>query len=301
MYYWDFGNLKYNSFKAQEIIEDIFLLLRKEWNLNERKTTKKMMELFENYEETMREIISMKIAFDDEKSIWREELGTPTKELNSPQNPEELFDEVRCKFRKHILGLGASSDIKKGKEEVDSLALFVTQMAVYKFCTLYFPQILNSTKQGIEKKKIDGLKNQLTVWEKHFWRVWEGDHGEVRVTFNEYQDMFKKREMLKTNYYYTYNRQYSEIYECIERAFEEDMETVEEVKRLQSHYLLGDSQCDSSTSVKEIQNMRHLLDIMERDVKGELTAQDKADLKDKAQEWTQDIERLICMLKEAGK
>ena len=47
---------------------------------------------------------------------------------------------------------------------------------------------------------------------------------------------------------------------------------------------------------KEIQSMRHLLDIMARNIKGELTEQDKMELKDKAEEWSRDIDTLTEML-----
>ena len=47
---------------------------------------------------------------------------------------------------------------------------------------------------------------------------------------------------------------------------------------------------------KEIQSMRHLLDIMARYIKGELTEQDKMELKDKAEEWSRDIDTLTEML-----
>lgn len=50
--------------------------------------------------------------------------------------------------------------------------------------------------------------------------------------------------------------------------------------------------------IKEIQSIRQLLDIMERNLEGELTEQDKIDLQDKAQEWGNDIEKLVHMLGE---
>ena len=79
----------------------------------------------------------------------------------------------------------------------------------------------------------------------------------------------------------------------------DDEETVQAVKELQNKYL-SNSYChsDKGRGIKEIQNMRHLLDIMERNIEGRLTTQDKADLQDKAQEWKGDIEKLIHMLTE---
>lgn len=47
---------------------------------------------------------------------------------------------------------------------------------------------------------------------------------------------------------------------------------------------------------KEIQSMRHLLDIMAKNIKGKLTEQDKMELKDKAEEWSRDIDTLTEML-----
>lgn len=48
----------------------------------------------------------------------------------------------------------------------------------------------------------------------------------------------------------------------------------------------------AENTLVEIQHMKHLLDMMEKHMKGELTAEDTAELKKKSESWNQDIERL---------
>ncbi|MCI9006201.1 MAG: hypothetical protein HFH39_13450 [Lachnospiraceae bacterium] len=45
-------------------------------------------------------------------------------------------------------------------------------------------------------------------------------------------------------------------------------------------------------SLPEIQHMRHLLDIMERNINGRLTAQDAIDLRDNIDNWNEDAKKL---------
>lgn len=55
------------------------------------------------------------------------------------------------------------------------------------------------------------------------------------------------------------------------------------------------------SGLKETQSIRHLIDIMERNIKGELTEQDKIDLKENAKEWSRDIEVLVQRIGEISK
>ena len=51
-------------------------------------------------------------------------------------------------------------------------------------------------------------------------------------------------------------------------------------------------------NAKEIDNTRNLLNIMERHLSNKLTPQDIADLKENAQDWEKDIEKLSAMLED---
>lgn len=306
MYYWDLGNIKHASLKAQEIIEDIFLIVNGEWDFTEKKATQKMMNLFKDKDGVIREIMEMKLAVDPPQSIddlirlmaplSTKETAKPDKIIDIPKQPEELFAEVQHKYGHHI-----GKRMENGKEEMDTLAVFVTQMAVYKFCEFHLPYLLSLADvedlRAYRSEWEDYQKEEMEEWERLVWTVWVSHSIEVR--FSEYEDMFSKKKKLKDKYANDYNRDYTEVYACIARAFE-DGETVQAVKEMQNQYS-GDVTYDScKDSIKEIQSMRHLLDIMERSIKGGLTEQDKAEVKDKAEEWGRDIETLTKMLNKSS-
>lgn len=296
MYYWDFGRIKHESLKVQDILEDIFLVTNKEWDFEEEKATKKMMNLFDDKDSVLREIMAMKLAVDPawsfEHYFENKEILKPDKILDIPQQPEKLFAEVQHKY-----GTSVKRRMEKGKEEIDTLAVFVTKMAVYKFCEFHLPSLLSFADIEVLGDYLDEweeyLEDEMEEWEKQFWSVRGFNHIEIQL--NQYDDMFGKKEDLKRNYSYDYDRDYTKVYACIARAFD-DEETVQAVKKMQNQYS-GDATYDPcKDSIKEIQSMRHLLDIMERSIKSELTEQDKAEVKDKAEEWSRDIETLIEML-----
>lgn len=91
------------------------------------------------------------------------------------------------------------------------------------------------------------------------------------------------------------------IFSTIYNVTNDEVEDVIKIYRPIPHSVMGDNHLCSITdsidsSLKEIQSIRHLTDIMERNIKGELTEQDKIDLKENAQEWSQDIEALMQMI-----
>lgn len=292
MYYWNYIDMEHVPTIVQEALEDICIIWNGKWDYEDTKFTEKMIRLFKQPDNLLKETMSLEVFYSNYLNCKKKV------QVNASENLETLLREVR--MRDDWNGY-VSTKTLEGQKNICVLSGFLVKMVIYKFCKMYFPQMLDSSEKLEKNKKIRELYCKMEEWEQDFWTLpWSLD---VDVVFRS-SEIYEKKQCLRNSYtrfYYNKEIEYKNIIECVQRAFEEDMETVEEVKRLQSHYLLGDSQCDSNTSVKEIQNMRHLLDIMERDVKGELTAQDKADLKDKAQEWTQDIEKLICMLKEAGK
>ena len=86
--------------------------------------------------------------------------------------------------------------------------------------------------------------------------------------------------------------------EFFERALD-DSETVDAVRKMRDDSFEV-SKKNEGEGVKEIQSMRRLLDIMARNIKGELTEQDKMELKDKAEEWSRDIETLLEMVNKSS-
>ena len=91
--------------------------------------------------------------------------------------------------------------------------------------------------------------------------------------------------------------------ECVERAFM-DKEMVEVVKKIQKnpddiHFFLDKSHDDITVengTLVEIQNMKQLLDIMEREIQGKQTEMDSILLKENAERWSKDIQKLLQML-----
>ena len=79
----------------------------------------------------------------------------------------------------------------------------------------------------------------------------------------------------------------------------DDSETVDAVRKMRDDSFEV-SKKNEGEGVKEIQSMRRLLDIMARNIKGELAEQDKMELKDKAEEWSRDIETLLEMVNKSS-
>lgn len=308
MYYWDFVNMKKAPSLVREAAEDIYLLMNGEWDYEDTKANEKMMRIFENPEKLLDEVMDMKPMIGD-------------RELEITESSEKImmgFEERKKRLEEVVWdrGLGIlpedrimhdietlkailkEKDFIENTEKIAYLSLYVFKMAIYNFCKTGIPFIKKEANKNINGT----LKIPTEQWEDFFWT------GEGRVETdiipkpelipigNFKDDVFQKKRDIRKAYYECFTEEnigkgFWSIYggmssycvECLERAFEDD-ETVQAVYELQNKSLTGSTPDTEGDSIKEIQNMRHLLDIMERDVKGELTAQDKADLKDKAQE-----------------
>lgn len=106
-------------------------------------------------------------------------------------------------------------------------------------------------------------------------------------------------------------KEYVEAAVALDKTFEAQMEIKrileiqaygrdigrEEIKDSAAHIMQlytpnSDENEKAENTLVEIQHMKHLLDMMEKHMKGELTAEDTAELKEKSESWIQDIERL---------
>lgn len=295
MYYWNFINMKYVTSKVREAMEDIFLILNQEWEYNETRETQKMLKMFQNSEEILEEVMAMQVSLDSRASwLKTDNSGKPDKVIDCPKNPEKILDELQ-NIGDRMFGPAWSEE---GQEKIDILAVFVTKMAVYRFCKTHFPRILSSSSKEIDEEKIDLLENEMEKWEKQFWTVWVS-HA-VEVDFYCSDDLFSKRKLMRRCYELSKDKnRYDKVFRCVERALE-DEEIVKAVKEMQNGSFSFSENKDYN-DLKEIHNMKHLLDIMERSIKGELTEQDKTELRGNVQDWSRDIEALTHMIKQTSK
>ena len=105
-------------------------------------------------------------------------------------------------------------------------------------------------------------------------------------------------------------KEYVEAAVALDKTFEAQME-IKRLLEIQAHGIVGRKEIKDSAAhimqlytpnsdenekaentLVEIQHMKHLLDMMEKHMKGELPAEDTAELKEKSESWIQDIERL---------
>lgn len=295
MYYWDFVNFKNVPALVREATEDIYLMVNNKWDYEDTKATEKMEKIFNNSEKLLQEAMTMKAT------IGKRELES----LNEPEKSLRIAENNKANRNKIMICGELDETILESKEFLDDmenlsqLGTFVLKMALYRFCKVVFP-------------KVKGKKNFIDMegWEKIFWGPLDFRFGPHKV-IGSANDLFERRKNLRDEYYdcftcsgigkgflSTAGMGYKYCFECIQRAFEEAPEIVEAVKELQESHSINNGLNLEKTQIKEIQDMRHLLDIMERNIEGRLTEQDKADLRNKTQEWSEDVERLIHMLAE---
>lgn len=298
MYYWHFVNFKNVPALVREATEDIYLMVNDEWDYEDIKATEKMKKIFDNSEELLQEVMAMKATIGKREL---ESLNEPEKSLRIAENNKANRDKIMIcgELDETIL---ESKEFLDDMENLSQLGTFVLKMALYHFCKVVFPKVKNKIKNRII------FNDNMEEWEKFFWK--SGLH-ELAIPNKGIGslDLFKRRKHLRDEYYECFTCSgiekgflsswgFEKCFECIQRAFEEAPEIVEAVKELQESHLINNGLNLEKTQIKEIQDMRHLLDIMERNIEGRLTEQDKADLRNKTQEWSGDIERLIHMLAE---
>lgn len=313
MFYWDIVNMQKAPLLVREAAEDICLIANEKWDYDDIKANQRLKKIFEKPEELLQELGNMKAVFGD-------------KMLKQVTDAEEILRDVENSLEEISDYIGARSDYEKiasyerelesygGKgivEKIIELSLFVFKMAVYNFCKNGFKEALNKSLQQEQWERtiwcysFDGVLNLFRAPEL------PGVAERLGIESDDNRDIFKARKKVRDQYYPCFvtfrgvmeRDGYEELIECLQRAFE-NREIVEEVKNLEAGNFpidfSGISPNSNGGGNKEIQNMRHLLDIMERNLEGRLTEQDKADLRNRAQEWSGDIERLVHMLTEVN-
>lgn len=283
-----------NSLQSEDavVLENICLLLNKKWDYEEVEETKKMIEIFENSEEVIARFMSIKeIDVRSRKVLTFLPLTEKEKKLGMIEDPERWIAEINQQRSSDcFVGLNDTS-----VEKLKALAKFFLKIAVYRFCTVYWPELICKDKT-IDKKGIKRLKKELQHWEFCFWE----DGGSAGL------DMFTERELLISNYdawpYGGCHGVAGIVQSWIEEAYKDSKDKVyyENAKKLRLKYIeeSGTAKEDDSSDRKsmEIESMRNLLDIMERHLFNNLTPQDITDLKENVQDWEKNAEKLSEMI-----
>lgn len=283
-----------NSLQSEDavILENICLLLNKKWDYEEAEETKKMIEMFQNSEEVIARFMSIKeIDVRSRKVLTFLPLTEREKKFGMIEDPERWIAEINQQRSSDcFVGLNDTS-----VEMLKALAKFFLKIAVYRFCTVYWPELICKDKT-IDKKGIKRLKKELQHWEFCFWE----DGGSADL------DMFTERELLISNYdawpYGGCHGVAGIVQSWIEEAYKDSKDKVyyENAKKLRLKYIEENRTAkeDDSSDRKsiEIESMRNLLDIMERHLSHNLTPQDITDLKENVQDWEKNAEKLSEMI-----
>lgn len=287
MYYYEFVEM--NSLQPEErtVIENIYLILNQEWNYGEAEETKKMIKMFARSEEVIERFMSIKEI--DIKNNLSFKLTDEEKRLEMIEKPEEWIEKLLHKD--FLIPNFAISDFDAEYEErFKALAKFVIKMAVFRFCMIHFPKIV-TWEMSIDKKGVKTLNDGLQQWERKLWILKKGLKGNI----------IAKRKELISHYdlkVYSVGNRWGQS--CIMDAYEDkDMFAI--VKKLRQHYdgeftVRKTEDNRKYEGIPEIENMRKLLDIMERHLGNSLTPQDISELKENMQDWEKNIEKLSSML-----
>ncbi len=302
--YWDLIDFENVPALVKEATEDIFLILNGEWDYRDKKENKNMLRIFKNPDALLKKVLDIKPKLAGKIVKLDESLEEMIENGRNEGVEGVTLADVRFYSLEKNKKEERAEKLTRQKRREISLGTFVFQMALYRFCISHFPQI----EEGIENRKIDIEELDLERWEHLLWKMDEDDD----ILEIDSEDISSKREDLKSCYRAPFNffdvwefkvddsfklmREdgLSSKLEFFERALD-DSETVDAVRKMRDDSFEV-SKKNEGEGVKEIQSMRHLLDIMERSIKGELMEQDKVELKDKAEEWGRDIETLIEML-----
>ncbi|RRK32251.1 hypothetical protein EBB54_13425 [Schaedlerella arabinosiphila] len=270
-----------NSLEPEEVIilENICMVVSGEWHYEEVEETKKMMKMFENSEEVLAKIMSIK-EIDIRRN--RRVLTKKEKRLGMIEAPEEWIAEIDNQRKSsHFMSYLDDTSV----EMLKALAKFFLKIAVYHFCTVYWPKLARLDK--INEEDIKMLQKELKHWEFCFW---------IHISFrgvNE-PDIISERKVIKSEYdntYYSNSRSLfgsssTVVLGWIQEAYEDCKEKnyYENTKKLRLKY-----------NIAEIESMRNLLDIIEKHLCDDLTPQNIADFKANMQDWEKDIEKLSAL------
>lgn len=179
----------------------------------------------------------------------------------------------------------------------DEKILLLFQMAVFRFCKIYIPKMLEDLKKDTDE--YEGLyfyTIDLEEWEETFWKKnleWQYSVGLCgRESLAYRRKSLREKNPVKKN-----QAEYYKIESTLESAFK-DKSTIEEIKKLQMQYepyaqkaekfntaitqnvlVLND---DVSKSVKEL---KKIVNIMERHLQGKVTAGDVKELEESLPKW----------------
>ena len=311
-YYADMDSLRLN---VKEALENIFLILNGEWDLYDEEETEKMLEMFENPDEILAEVMAIKeIDISSRSIVSLLDLTDEEKKTGILEEPEEWVADIKDDLENNvglfrIIGISGnfydrSEEKRERFEKIRALTRFVLKMAVYRFCTIHFPKLLKKSGKEIQLH-IASLENRMEEWEKQFWTVWVG-HA-VEVDFYKGEDLCGKRRDLRFQYtrrkLVQGSHEERDIWEdCIVRAFK-DIDTVEKVKNLRWSYC-GENKIrigkidgnGDGKKIAEIESMRKMLDMMEKQINGELTAEETDELKRHGSDWSKDMKSLAEMI-----
>lgn len=285
-----------NSLQSEEaiVLENIYLILNNRWNYGEVEETKKMVKMFEDSEEVIARCMSIEeIDIRNRMALTFLPLSEKEKRLGMIENPEKWIAEIDEQKSSSWGTLNYTSE-----EMVKALAKFFLKIAVYRFCTVYWPK-LACQNMTIDEKRIKTLRDELEHWEFCFWI---DPLGIVRAK----QDMFAKRKQLLSFYAeMTYGGfdGGSIVEGWIDKAYKDCKDKViyENAKKLRLKYteengVIKRKDERGDRKISEIENMRKMLDIMERHLCNNLTPQDIADLRENMQSWEKNIEKLSEMI-----
>ena len=143
MYYYYFADMESLRPKVREAMEDIFLILQGKWGFDEdEEETEKMLEMFKNPEDILSEIVSIKeIDVSSKRSLSILDLTEEEKRQGILENPEEWVADMKDENRGIFTYWNSGPDFSAMEtlEKIKVLAKFVLKMAVYRFCTMHFP------------------------------------------------------------------------------------------------------------------------------------------------------------------
>ena len=283
MAYYEYVDM--NSLQSEDavVLENICLLLNEKWDYEEVEETKKMIKMFEDSEDVIAKIMSIKeIDVTNRKTLTFLALTEEEKRLGMIEDPEKWIEDLNLKKeeqRSSILFYWCDHD-DTSVEMLKALNKFFLKIVVYRFCTVHFPKLIRQDKT-IDKKRIKTLQKELEHWEFCFW----------------IDPLVSDREGLISNYD---DGSYGQSW--MEEVYKDSKDKVyyENAKKLRLKYIeeSGTAKEDESSDRKsiEIESMRNLLDIMERHLSNNLTPQDITDLKENVQDWEKNAEKLSEMI-----
>ena len=285
-----YNYVQMDSLQPEEIIilENIYMLLNGRWHYKEAEETKKMKEMFENSEDVIAKIMSIKeIDVRNRRASIFLPLTEEEKKLGMIDDPEKWIVEIDNQRKSSFTSYLDATSV----EMLKALAKFYLKIAVYRFCTVHWPKLACLDK--INKKSTETFQKELEHWEISFWIDTSLDRDKTNIE--------ERRRLISgyvNSYYAGYNGHTSLVRGWIEEIYKyKDKVYYENAKKLRLKYIDKISKRDdrSGKKIAEIESMRNLLDIIEKHLCDDLTPQNIADFKANMKDWEKDIEKLSAL------